>query len=308
MTDNGKVYVTSAQVISYLSPRLRGAVQSLSGSDTYRIQEIRLRAGRPLAVSINGKEKFVTMAGKLTAYPDEGVKVLRTEIEETFRAVCEYSVYSYQKELREGYVTLKGGARVGISGTAVYENGRLTSMRNISSMAFRVPREVKNSAAALASLSFKGLLIAGTAGSGKTTVLRDLCRLLGSERRVSLVDSRGEIAGMLHGMPQFEIGLHTDVFDGFPRDIGSMTALRSMTPEYIVCDEIGTHEDTEALMQICGCGVSIIASAHGGSVDDILRRDAILPLIEAGVFSHIAMLESASAPGRIKKITDLRIA
>ncbi len=308
MNDNGKVYASSARVISYLSPRLRCAVQSMSGSDTYRIQEIRLRAGRPLAVSINGKEKFVTMAGKLTAYPDEGVKVLRTEIEETFRAVCEYSVYSYQKELREGYVTLKGGARVGISGTAVYENGVLTSMRNISSMAFRIPREVKNSAAELATLRFNGLLVAGAAGSGKTTVLRDLCRILGSEKRVSLVDSRGEVAGMLHGMPQFDIGFHTDVFDGFPRDIGAMTALRSMTPEYIVCDEIGTYDDTEAIKQICGCGVNIIASAHGGSIEDILRRTALLPLIEAGIFSHIAMLESALHPGRISEITDLRTA
>ncbi len=302
MTDNSKIYVTAEQVMSYLSLRIRGALQSLDKNDILRMQEIRLRSGRPLAVTISGREYFVTMQGRLTAYPHEGIRITRMEIEESFRAVCEYSVYSYARELREGYITLKGGARVGIAGTAVYDGSNLASMRCISSMSFRLPRQVKDCAVKLAAVNFGGLLVTGAAGSGKTTILRDLCRLLGNDKRVSLIDTRGELAGMLHGMPQYEIGLHTDVFDGFPRSTGAVTALRAMTPDYIVCDEIGTDEDVEALMQVHGCGVKIIASAHGCGMEDIQERKPLRPLISSGVFTHAAVLGSCANPGELVKI------
>lgn len=288
---------------SYLSPRLRSAVQSMQQSDIDRLQEIRIRAGRPLAVTVNGREHFLMMSGNLTAYPDQAVKVTRMETEETFRKVCEYSVYSYAKEIREGFITLRGGARVGISGTAVYDGIRLSGMRDVSSLCFRMPRQVRNCAARLARETVVrnkgGLLIAGKAGSGKTTMLRDLCRILGSSSRVSLIDTRGEIAGILHGVPQYDIGSHTDIFDGFPRSDGAVMALRAMTPEYIVCDEISTNEEAQALLQVYGCGVNIIASAHAGSFDDLMKRRALKPLIDAGVFSSAAILGDELQPGKL---------
>lgn len=302
-TDNTSLWT---RYFSYLSPRLRSAVQSMKKADSEKLQEIRIRAGRPLSVTVCGKEYFLMISGNLTAYPEQAVRVTKAETEETFRSVCEYSVYSFSKELREGYITLKGGARVGISGTAVYEEGKLSGMRDVSSLCFRLPREVKNCAAGLARetilMGGGGLLIAGKAGSGKTTMLRDMCRILGSCSRVSLVDTRGEIAGILHGIPQYDIGHHTDVFDGFPRSDGAVMALRSMTPEYIVCDEISTAQEANALLQVFGCGVNIIASAHAGSFADIMKRETLKPLIDAGVFTGAALLEDCSKPGSIVSI------
>lgn len=291
---------------SYLSPRLRSAVQSMQQVDTDRLQEIRIRSGRPLAVTVNGKEYFLMISGNLTAYPDQAVKVTKMEIEETFRSVCEYSVYSFSKELRDGYITLRGGARVGISGTAVYENGHLSGMRDISSLCFRLPRQVVNCAARLVRETIMkgsgGMLIAGKAGSGKTTMLRDMCRILGSSSRVSLIDTRGEIAGVLHGIPQYDIGTHTDIFDGFPRSDGAVMALRAMTPEYIICDEISTYDEANALLQVFGCGVNIIASAHAGSLDDLMKRKTLKSLIDAGVFLNAALLGDGTKPGRVVSI------
>lgn len=291
---------------SYLSPRLRSAVQSMQQTDTDRLQEIRIRSGRPLAVTVNGKEYFLMISGNLTAYSDQAVKVTKPEIEETFRSVCEYSVYSFSKELRDGYITLRGGARVGISGTAVYENGHLSGMRDISSLCFRLPRQVINCAARLVRETILkgsgGMLIAGKAGSGKTTMLRDMCRILGSSSRVSLIDTRGEIAGVLHGIPQYDIGTHTDIFDGFPRSDGAVMALRAMTPEYIICDEISTYDEVNALLQVFGCGVNIIASAHAGSLDDLMKRKTLRPLLDAGVFLNAALLGDGTKPGRVVSI------
>lgn len=282
----------------------------MNSQDADRLQEIRLRAGRPLAVSIAGKEHFVTASGRLTAYSDQAVRVLKPEIHETFRALCEYSVYSYARELREGYISLKGGARAGIAGTAVYEDFRLKSMRDISSICLRIPRQIKNCAAVLAEQTAAktdgGLIILGKAGSGKTTILRDMCRILGGRYRVSLIDTRGEIAGSLHGMPQFDVGLHTDVFDGMPRGEGAVMALRAMTPEYIVCDEISTEEEAMALLQVSGCGVKIIASAHAGSIDSAVSRRAVRLLADAGVFDHAALLGSSTCPGELQEIRCLK--
>lgn len=291
---------------SYLSPRLRSAVQSMQHSDTEKLQEIRIRAGRPLAVTVNGREHFLMMSGALTSYAEQAVKVTRAETEETFRKVCEYSVYSYEREISEGFITLRGGARVGISGTAVYNGTRLSGMRDISSLCFRMPRQVINCAALLAGETVVrnkgGLIIAGKAGSGKTTILRDLCRILGGSARVSLIDTRGEIAGMLHGIPQYDIGAHTDIFDGFPRSDGAVMALRAMTPDYIICDEISTAEEASALLQVYGCGVNIIASAHAGSLDEFMQRKTLKPLIDAGVFSNAALLSDELHPGRIVSV------
>ena len=294
------------QCFSYLAPRIRGAMQAVSSTDRRRLQEIRLRAGRPLAVSLGGREHFVMINGNLTDYSNQGIPVTRGEIEETFRAVCEYSVYRYAQELKEGYITLRGGARVGIAGTAVYENGVLSRMRDISSLNFRIPRQMRECASQLAEQTLlrghAGLLVVGAAGAGKTTILRDLCRILGDSSRVSLIDTRGEIAGMLHGIPQYDIGLHTDVFDGFPRSAGAYTALRVMTPDYIICDEIAEPMDAEALLQLHGCGVHIIASAHAGNMEDAMQRTILQTLVQAGVFDYIAVLGTGSHQGEIQKV------
>ena len=138
------------------------------------------------------------------------------------------------------------------------------------------------------------ILLAGTVGSGKTTMLRDLCRILGQTYRLCIIDSRGELAAVQNSVPQYEIGLHTDVYDGFPRAEGAVMALRVMAPDGLVCDEISTAEDAAALMQVYGCGVQILATAHAANEQDLYRRTALRTLLEAGVFDYLVLLRQGS--------------
>ncbi len=123
-------------------------------------------------------------------------------------------------------------------------------------------------------------------------MLRDLCRLIGDNHRVTLVDERSEIAAMHHGVPRYPVGMHTDVLDGFPRAEGLLTALRVLTPETLICDEIGTDADAEAILRVHGCGVPVIASAHGTSWEDLEKRGTLRRLLEADVFSYAAFLRA----------------
>ncbi|MFR9193981.1 MAG: ATPase, T2SS/T4P/T4SS family [Ruminococcus sp.] len=197
-------------------------------------------------------------------------------------------------EIAEGFVTIAGGNRVGIAGSAVYREGKLVQMRHISGLNFRVSHAVTGCAEPL----FRqicperpsSLLLAGAVGSGKTTMLRDLCRLLGASWRLTLVDERSEIAAVHHGVPQYDVGLHTDVLDGFPRAEGLLTALRVLTPEVLVCDEISTEADAQAILRIHGSGVPVVASAHGTSLEDLERRLALKQLLDKGVFRYAAVL------------------
>ncbi len=282
-------------MLRYLPPPLQNALRRMQSSELEQIQELRLRTEKPIGIRLDKTECFLTSHGFLTTDPISAVTVSAKDMEQTFQAICEYSVYRYTKEIREGFITLPGGNRVGIAGTAVYRDGELTGMRSISGLSFRAAHEITGCAEALLGQTGGGmpqsLLLAGTVGSGKTTMLRDLCRLLGNRQPVTLVDERGEIAAMHRGIPRYDVGCHTDVLDGFSRAEGLMTALRVLTPAVLICDEIGTAQDAEAILRVHGCGVPVIASAHGASVRDLEQRQAIRPLLEQGVFRYIAVLD-----------------
>ena len=271
-------------VLHCLPPQIRSRIQQLSAAELAQVQEIRLRAERPVCIQIHGREQLLQPESVLS----------QKAVEQVFQAVCEYSVYRYAKEIAEGFVTIAGGNRVGIAGSAVYQEGKLVQMRHISGLNFRVSHAVTGCAESLYRRTCArqpvSLLLVGAVGSGKTTMLRDLCRLLGASHRLTLVDERSEIAAVHHGVSQSDVGLHTDVLDGFPRAEGLLTALRVMTPEVLVCDEIGTEADAQAILRIHGCGVPVIASAHGTSWEDLERRPVLRQLLEQGVFRYAAIL------------------
>lgn len=262
---------------------------------TQHIQEIRLRSDRPVGIRVNGTEKFLTMQGYLTDSPMDAVIITCEEIAQTFQAVCSYSVYSHERDLSEGYVTIRGGCRVGICGSACVQENVPVKLRNISGLNFRIGGEYIGTAHKVwqeICNETGGILVAGTVGSGKTTFLRDLCRIIGDRFLTSLVDERGEIAAVHRGVPQHNIGLKTDVLDGYPRSVGILTALRVMTPQYIICDEISTQQDVQAILQAAGCGVFFAASCHAGSMDELYHRSVLLPLFHAQVFQHCVFLEN----------------
>lgn len=249
------------------------------------ITEIRLRTGRSISLRI-GTENILL----------GGYSVSKEDIEYSFKAICNYSVYTYSRELSEGFITLKGGHRVGICGTAVAENGKVSNINYISGLNFRIANERKGVADKIMADIFTkekcGIIIAGAPLCGKTTVLRDLCRQLGNKYKVSVVDERGEIASVYKGIPQNEIGVFTDVFDGYPKTEGILMAIRTMSPDYIFIDEIGTEEDYNAVFQSVCCGVEIIATVHASSITSLKKRDNINKLLKTGAFRYIVFLES----------------
>ena len=292
-------------VLRYLPLTIRSALERMQLLE--EMQEIRLRIGRPIGITMNGAEQWLCANGTRTSQLEQALIVTDRTLQDTFQAICEYSVYHYTKELTEGFITIKGGNRVGIAGTAVYKEGKLSQLKSISSLNIRIARSVPGCAISLLEQSVQNpTLLLAVPGSGKTTVLRDLCRLVGRQEKVTLVDERGELAAVWHGMPQHDVGLHTDIYDGFTRWEGILTGLRVMTPSYLVCDEISTEQDRDALLQVHGCGVKLLATAHAASIADAYQRPQLQRLLQEQVFSHICLLGTGAACGTVQAIQEVQ--
>ena len=239
------------------------------------VTEIRLRAGRP-AVFVNIFGEMKTCSGAFSA----------EEIADCFAEICRYSVHSFQEEIAEGYITLDGGHRVGICGTAVKNGGKIEFIKDISGLNIRIAKEIPGCCSEIyerfLGRELRSVLIAGKPLCGKTTILRDLARRLGERHRVTIIDSRNEISASHRGAPTLDVGLHTDALCGCEKSEGIMLALRSMSPEIIICDEIANDE--KAVEQALFCGVKVIASAHAGSISELLKRPqtrVLMPLFDA---------------------------
>ena len=268
-------------VLSYLGTL--GTVISRSRYHMSDVCEIRLRAGQPIVLE--------TTRGR---FPLDR-KSTSEEIADCIKNFCHYSLHSYERELREGYITLKGGHRAGFCGSAVLRGDRIDTIKNISSINIRIAREITGTAESLEQTvfdaDFRGLLIAGKPMSGKTTVLRDLCRIIGNNRKLAVIDTRSEIAASYNGTPQNDIGANTDVLNGYPRREGIEIAVRTLSPEYIACDEITGEPDFASLC--LSSGVKLIFTSHCGTVKQARNS----PIAQSGAISHIAFL--GGKPGQI---------
>lgn len=265
---------------------IKAAILPLKSIDKIRITEplsqiaeIRLRAGRPsVSVSVYGEMR--TCSAAFTA----------EEIADCFAEICRYSVYSFEEEIARGFVTLDGGHRVGICGTAVTKNGKITSFKDISGLNIRIAHQIYGCSdevyRRVFSKGLRSLLLAGKPLCGKTTVLRDLARRLGERHRVVLIDSRSELSGSVRGTPTLDIGMNTDALCGVEKSEGIMLALRCLSPEIIICDEIG--DDAAAVEQAVFCGVKMIASAHAGSIAELKRRPSTCRLVP--LFDSVSVL------------------
>ncbi|MCI8787808.1 MAG: stage III sporulation protein AA [Lachnospiraceae bacterium] len=270
--------------ILHLFPARYRAFWQRTAGEQKTLQEIRLRAGRPVILHSGGREHFLTAQGEPTGSLSQAYCAAERELEEILEHICHYSPYAFEEELRRGFVTVAGGHRVGVAGQAVLEpDGRIRTFKNISYLNVRVSHEVKGAADGVlpdmyGGGSLKSALIISPPGCGKTTLLRDLVRQIsdgnvyGPGMTVGVVDERSELAGSFLGKAQNDMGIRTDVLDGCPKELGMLLLLRSMSPQVIAIDELGGDGELAALRQAAVCGCKVLATVHGEDRQDVEYR------------------------------------
>lgn len=307
------------EIIRFLSPVLRNVIKKLDGKRLKSLEEIRLRANKPLAVHSCGKDSFVEVSGKLAeSFINEPFIVTQEEILKTLELMSENSIYAYQDEIKNGFLTLRGGHRVGIAGKVVMEGANIRYIKDVSGLNIRVSREVQGCALGIVKHLIKNrseiynTLILSPPQCGKTTMLRDITRILstGMEEfslkgmKIGVVDERSEIAACYKGIPQNNVGARTDVLDGCPKTLGMEMLLRSMSPQVIVTDEIGNQGDKDAVMKVINAGVKIITTAHGYNISELKTRQEVLSLMESKIFERYVVLTNSHGPGTVEEIID----
>ena len=280
----------------------RGAV------DLSLLEEIRLRAGQPLCVCQDGVRRYLKPDGGMSGRWQEAYQVTGEAIRETLEYVSRYSLYAFEEELRQGFITVPGGHRVGLAGKAVVQGGEIRGLKYISFLNVRLAHQVRGCADRVLPYLWKGdrlchTLIVSPPRLGKTTLLRDIIRQVSNggvhpPRTVGVVDERSELGACSCGIPQNDLGRHTDVLDGCPKAEGIRLLLRTMSPEVLAVDEVGSQEDLEALSYSLHCGCAILATVHGSSLEDLRRKPVLSRLVEEGIFQRYLIL---SADGGLVK-------
>ncbi len=299
------------ELLRFVPVNIRNILKQAICGQEENIQEIVLRSGRPVCVYIKSREMFLTQNGCLTDSIDSQPLVIayQKDITDCFNVSCGYSVYSHLNEIKAGFLTLNGGHRIGISGTAVVSNDSIVNIRDISTISIRFAREIVGCGepiAAKLSLSREGLLLCGSPCSGKTTVLRDVARLMSEKYRyrVTVVDSRGEIGGTVDGIQQMDLGM-CDVMNGYPRADGIEQAVRVLSPQYVVCDELGSDADVKAIVSGVNSGVRFISTIHASSKEELLSRNNAVALLRTKAFENIVFLKGREDPGKISCSYDI---
>lgn len=295
-------------VIKSISPNIGKRLKGLPKPIRDNLQEIRLRVNRPLALCCTDDTYYLTDSGCVTNTILDQPMLITTprEISDTFNTICNYSVYSRQNEIQNGFITISGGHRAGICGTAVIENNKIINIRCLSSINIRISKEHKNCSKEILSklqAISSGLLICGSPCSGKTTIIRDIARILSTtyNKKVSVIDSRSEIAGTYKGVYQKDIGM-CDILDGYSKSEGFDHALRCLSPDVIVCDEIGGDSDYKSLENAVNSGVAVIATLHCATPKELRQKPLISKLLNTGAFSQIIFLEGRTSPGKASSV------
>lgn len=295
------------EILRYMPSKISEKILEGIEDKLEKVEEIRLRVERPIILRLHDGEKVI----KYSVSTEEMIACLQ--------AICENSIYTYQNQIAEGFVTIKGGHRVGIAGSCVVENGKIININHIYSLNFRIARQVVGSGNKILKYilnleknTIYNTLIVSSPGAGKTTVLRDIVRQVSSGIKeikfvavnVGVVDERGEIAALYKGAPQNDIGIKTDILDNLPKSIGMKMLIRSMTPEIIVADEIGSFEDIEAIKYAICSGCRGLFTAHGSSFSDISLNPIIKSLIGTNIIERVIFLDEKNR-GKVKDVYGL---
>jgi stage III sporulation protein AA len=302
--------VNIEEIITYFPKRIQNELKNtikkdINQNSNIMLEEIRCRANKPVILKYSNYEYIL-----------ENCYISQEEILETIQSICQNSIYSYQNEICNGFITIKGGHRVGISGSAVVVDGKVTNINYISCINFRIAKQINNASNSILKYVLNmqentvyNTLIISPPGGGKTTILRDLVQKISNGMEdinfkgidVGLVDERGEIAATYKGIPQNNIGIRTDVLDNIPKYIGMNMMIRSMAPKVIVADEIGNIEDVKAINYAVCCGIKGIFTMHGRKFEDLKLNPYINQLVNINIFERLIFLDE-NKKGQIKEV------
>ena len=295
--------VLEEEIFPFLPEMWGHAIHAADAKEAGEVNEIRLRVGQPIRLRYGLREVDVPMVGTVSA----------RQVEDIVSSLCHHSRYAMESELQNGYITIRGGHRVGMAGQAVIACGKVKLLKQIHSLAIRVARSAVGCASKLLPYVWekgyvRSTLLVAPPYSGKTTILRDLVRQLsdGDEagRRggviVGLADERSEIAGAYKGVPTLAVGSRTDVIDGAPKASAMMMLIRAMSPAVIAVDELGRKEDLDAVEEAVHAGVSVIATLHGRSWQDVTARMNRTRKEVFDLFECVVFLDNRPTMGTIR--------
>lgn len=298
--------------IALLPEKYKEPLMNIPPEKCREIKEIRFRVGE--AVTINTREHiyYILPSGRLSvSYTDNAMMTEDKDLQEIVFMLSRRSMHTYQDMIVKGFIPLYGGSKAGIAGRAVMRDGSIYSVSSFNSVNIRVSRAFKGCADDLLKKigDCTSYMIIGSPMSGKTTLLRELCRQYAGRhiltpKKIAVIDERDEIASRSFGH-SIDVGAHTDVLTLYPKAIGTEIAVRTLSPEIVVLDEIGTEEESRALLSGMNSGVDFIATAHGFSFEEVLRRPNIKTLINAGAFKKIVVLEGKNEPCKVKELISL---
>ncbi|MEA4903078.1 stage III sporulation protein AA [Desulfitobacterium sp.] len=306
-------------IVKWLSDPLREIFASATGLPLSEIEEVRLRTNKPLLLLGNQNEYFLDSRGKMVSI-ERAYRVQREDLMQTLERMTQSSLYAAEEDLKQGFITLPGGHRVGVTGETVLKQGKVQNLKHISGLNIRLASEILGQAIGIlprlirADGSLRHTLILSAPRAGKTTLLRDLIRCLSDGipalalkgQTIGVVDERGEIAGMWQGQPTYDLGCRTDILDGCPKAAGMSMLIRSMSPRVIAVDELGQPQDVEAVLDALRTGVSVLSTAHAGSVEEAKKRPVLGAIFAGGVFERIVVLSRRKGPGTVEDIIDLK--
>lgn len=304
------------EILKILSMKLRKVVACVE-MNYEKLQEIRLRVGSPLILIYDNKEYFINRDYKLATSQKDSYCITQNEIRETMEYISNYSLYAFEDEIRQGFITIQGGHRVGVAGKTILEDTHIKNMKHISFINIRLSHQVKGCAdKVIPYIAEKHqvfhTLIISPPRCGKTTLLRDIIRQLSDGEgnldgvTVGVVDERSEIGACYLGVPQNELGIRTDILDCCPKADGMMMLIRSMSPDIIAVDEVGSREDIEAIEYVINCGCKLIATVHGSSIDDIKNKPVLGRLVKEKIFERYIILNNVGSVGNVDEIYDER--
>ncbi|MEG1869986.1 MAG: AAA family ATPase [Oscillospiraceae bacterium] len=302
------------EAISLMPSHIKTMLLLVPNELTFSVHEIRLHIGSPPGLWTSSGYSFVSEKGMLTKQPMQNCPpVTSSDILQVFQALCRYSVHTHQHEISQGFISIAGGHRAGIGGTAVYKDDTIASIKDITSINLRIARQVIGCATQLIHNIFSqklcSVILAGAPSTGKTTMLRDIAKQLSEGKlgecvKVSVVDERCEIAAVYMGNAGNSLGPACDILSGYAKADGILQAIRTLSPQVIICDEIGTERELIAVQDSFNSGVNIITSIHADNLDDLKKKPQGRRLLATGEFEKLVFLDRNTV-GQVREIVNI---